>query len=561
MEAKDANSKYEIDEHLDTSREISASDDLSELSTGTSEVEETQATSGTVSDSEENTTITLMNTTTSFQILDDFRNNSQTTVFQSGEHLQNFTNNATQEVVGEENELSPYNGGVHEGFGSDGNEDEFDDLQNPKTSFEFKEESQNDDFGEFGDFDGPGDLSNADDDFGDFGDFDEVPEVKNPIETQPADIQIDGIDNYLQALQDGDVNNVVDFLDSFFDKSLEDATPENMSNSIEPISGIPISPDPIQSPSEMNLNERSRALLSTETSMDLWDKLSTDSVFYNPITGAVGQFQWTRSEINKVYLRSLGVTINFDDALRHSSSSLPSSPYMETVRSPNGRASQGSYLEKKSPPPRMDRKRSSKHHQHAKASSLSGINLPVREINVVEPKKPEPEPELDIDIARAYCELTEDTVRVFPAVKLTSIITDLTRLQRQASDYLQYLLDQREQLIMDSETYNDLISCIVGHAQRLREQSPKDASPAMVQKKKQGSMSLGGMGLKRKSQQAAPGQAAFSASMGGGVVGIKNSAGTGTRKIERGHSTSSIQPVATTSTPSQKSAHKETLLD
>lgn len=79
-----------------------------------------------------------------------------------------------------------------------------------------------------------------------------------------------------------------------------------------------------------------------------------------------------------------------------------------------------------------------------------------------------------------------DTVRVFPAVKLTSIITDLTRLQRQASDYLQYLLDQREQLIMDSETYNDLISCIVGHAQRLREQSPKDASPAMVQKKKQG---------------------------------------------------------------------------
>jgi hypothetical protein len=47
--------------------------------------------------------------------------------------------------------------------------------------------------------------------------------------------------------------------------------------------------------------------------MDLWDKLSTDSVFYNPITGAVGQFQWTRSEINKVYLRSLGVTINFDD--------------------------------------------------------------------------------------------------------------------------------------------------------------------------------------------------------------------------------------------------------
>jgi hypothetical protein len=58
-------------------------------------------------------------------------------------------------------------------------------------------------------------------------------------------------------------------------------------------------------------------------------------------------------------------------------------------------------------PPRLDRKRSPKHHQHSKANSLSGINLPVREINAVEPKKQEPEPELDIDIARAYCELTE----------------------------------------------------------------------------------------------------------------------------------------------------------
>jgi hypothetical protein len=208
MEAKDANSKYEIDEHLDTSREISTSDDLSELSAGTSEVEETQATSGTVSDSEENIAITSEHNDQFSKSVDfeqklapsdDFCDKSQTAVFQNGEHLQNFTNNATQEAVGEENELSPNSGGIQEGFGSDGNDDEFDDLQDPKTSFEFKEEGQNDDFGEFGDFDGPGDLSNADDDFGDFGDFDEVSEVKNPIETQPADIQIDGIGNYVSS--------------------------------------------------------------------------------------------------------------------------------------------------------------------------------------------------------------------------------------------------------------------------------------------------------------------------------------------------------------------------
>lgn len=97
------------------------------------------------------------------------------------------------------------------------------------------------------------------------------------------------------------------------------------------------------------------------------------------------------------------------------------------------------------------------------------------------------------------------------------MITELSRLQRQASEYLGYLLDQREQLMMDAETYNDLISCIVGHAQRLREQNVgRDASPAMVSKRKKPS----GLSMLRRKQNTAT-QATFSASMGGGVVGVK----------------------------------------
>ena len=101
------------------------------------------------------------------------------------------------------------------------------------------------------------------------------------------------------------------------------------------------------------------------------------------------------------------------------------------------------------------------------------------------------------------------------------MVVELTRLQRQASEYLGYLLDQREQLMMDAETYNDLISCIVGHAQRLREQNvAKDASPAMVSKKKK---TGGGLNMLRRKQNSAS-QAAFSTSMGGGVVGVKQGA-------------------------------------
>lgn len=48
-------------------------------------------------------------------------------------------------------------------------------------------------------------------------------------------------------------------------------------------------------------------------SRDLWTKLSRDTVFYNPVTGAVGQFQWTRSETNKSYLNALGVTFNYEE--------------------------------------------------------------------------------------------------------------------------------------------------------------------------------------------------------------------------------------------------------
>lgn len=108
-----------------------------------------------------------------------------------------------------------------------------------------------------------------------------------------------------------------------------------------------------------------------------------------------------------------------------------------------------------------------------------------------------------------------DTIRIFPDVKLNAMVTELTRLQKQAGEYLEGLLDQREKLKMDAETYNDLISCIVGHAQRLHVHS-KDGSPAMVTKTKKS----GGSFLRRKTVNVTT----QSASMGGGVVGLKKQA-------------------------------------
>lgn len=94
------------------------------------------------------------------------------------------------------------------------------------------------------------------------------------------------------------------------------------------------------------------------------------------------------------------------------------------------------------------------------------------------------------------------------------MVIELSRLQRQAADYLDNLLDQREQLKMDAETYNDLISCIVGHAQRLHVHN-KDGTPAMVSKKKTNGTFSNIMRRKTTSINTQ------SASMGGGVVGVK----------------------------------------
>lgn len=68
----------------------------------------------------------------------------------------------------------------------------------------------------------------------------------------------------------------------------------------------------VASPTSM---EPPTKILCTPCSENLWDKLSRDSVFYNPITGSIGQFQWTRSETNKAYLTALGVTINYEEVM------------------------------------------------------------------------------------------------------------------------------------------------------------------------------------------------------------------------------------------------------
>ncbi|KAI7890051.1 uncharacterized protein EV154DRAFT_482613 [Mucor mucedo] len=272
----------------------------------------------------------------------------------------------------------------------------------------------------------------------------------------------------------------------------------------------------ISSPVEQMDNPKD--ILNTPCSRDLWIKLSRDTVFYNPVTGAVGQFQWTRSETNKAYLNALGVTFSAEEKSPSSLHSPLGSPgHINTTK--KRQTVDGKRLVNSSTTSLPSSPDGSQTHLRS-ASATGGLRVVTSKMDehAKEAKKEaDQEMELDIDIARAYCELTEETIRVFPDVKLNAMVLELSRLQRQAADYLDHLLDQREQLKMDAETYNDLISCIVGHAQRLHVQS-KDATPAMVSKKKTNGKFSNIMRRKTTTNTQ-------SASMGGGVVGVKQQQG------------------------------------
>ncbi|KAI9498074.1 hypothetical protein BDB00DRAFT_867727 [Zychaea mexicana] len=413
------------------------------------------------------------------------------------------------------------------------------DNDDKESQHEEQQQHQNqeeeDEFGEFDEeFATPIDAD--DDDFGDFDDFQETTNLEPPFEDEDEFTAFDTsaatvttadppapteAEEYVKALEAA-TQPAAEYVEQFFRRIWT----KDVLLQEEPMVS---SPSPIEEKEPTSDN----SVLCTQCSHDLWDKLSRDSVFYNSITGAIGQFQWTRSETNRSYLNALGVTINYEEKLSPGGNSnspmggskRPQSNYLDTKSSTRSAsvvaggaaggpaASAAASMNKRSP------------NQHTRSASLSGVGIPTAngrraggDADITKPPVEE-EPELDIDIAKAYCELTEETIRIFPDEKLKSMVVELTRLQRQASEYLGYLLDQREQLMMDAETYNDLISCIVGHAQRLREQNvAKDASPAMVSKKKK----AGGGGLKmlRRKQNSAS-QAAFSTSMGGGVVGVK----------------------------------------
>ncbi|KAG0046074.1 hypothetical protein BGZ83_008723 [Gryganskiella cystojenkinii] len=146
------------------------------------------------------------------------------------------------------------------------------------------------------------------------------------------------------------------------------------------------------------------------------------------------QFQWKYSELRREYYASLGLAVAKEQNTMSSGSSIPGSSTGPSSRS--------------------------------KVSSPLIVGS-----ETVTERKP-----LDMKAALAFCQFTPENLGGYSGDEMKDIIAQLHELTRQASEELTYWLDQREQMLMDSERYNEMIASLVGRAAKLKDAESKQAT-------------------------------------------------------------------------------------
>ncbi|KAG0272024.1 hypothetical protein BGZ95_000099 [Linnemannia exigua] len=321
-----------------------------------------------------------------------------------------------------------------------------------------------DGFGDFGDVQASGD---GDDDFGDFNDF--------------------GDDDGFQNSDDfgdfggGDANGD----DDAFGASSEPAQPEVSAPAPPPEPAVPVetAPDfnavnsrqvenyvldklsalyPYDDPTKeaggtlLNTDLDSLDVTSVLSDQELWTSLcessfqggnqhsnrssvqSKSTLSAADSSSAAPQFQWKYSTLRKEYYASLGLVVMKEQ----NPTSAPSSSVSHSITNPS--------------------------------ASKSKVSSPlIMGTETVAERKP-----LDIAATTAYCQFTRDALGGYSGEEMKDIIAKLTELTRQASDELTYWLDQREQMIMDNERYNEMIASLVGRAAKLKDAESKQKTNA-----------------------------------------------------------------------------------
>ncbi|KAI1317447.1 hypothetical protein EDD11_008384 [Mortierella claussenii] len=356
------------------------------------------------------------------------------------------------------------------------------DLSVPDTPMDTAEGNDDDDFGDFGTFgttieasasgdtgddDGFGDFgevqaaggSEGDDDFGDFNEFADGDGFQNAGDDfgdfEGAGDDIDAFDAPAVSSAPGPSPSTIEEAPSV--ETAPDFTAVNSrqveSYVIEKLSALyPIDNEngSVTSPVMLNTDMDDMDMATVLSNQELWTSLceqsfqggnnrssshhqhSGSTLSGSSISSAAPQFQWKLSDLRKEYYASLGLVV-VKEQQSIITSSIPSS-----LSSPA-------------------------------SSSRSRISSPmIVSTGTMQERKP-----LDIAATQAFCQFTPENLGGYSGDEMKDIIAQLTELTRQASDELTYWLDQREQMIMDSERYNEMIASLVGRAAKLKDAESK----------------------------------------------------------------------------------------
>ncbi|KAF9464351.1 hypothetical protein BDZ94DRAFT_1191017 [Collybia nuda] len=297
---------------------------------------------------------------------------------------------------------------------------------------------------QFDDFESPlpavhGDMADED-----FGEFDEA-DVGNSTgfeddESFGEEVQIAGPSSYVEWLPLG--------LNSLSSRSvLED----QVGSILEPIWGS-------EDISRLLTNDRIREvegvtqILVTPESRDLHKALMQSPPPTKPPN-------WTRSRIRRQHLIALGIPVNLDEVLPRAIGK-PLPPLQITTRPMSAPPGPRNSFNQNAPP--------TSYHNSRAATPVSRQPTP--------PSHFGPKPELDNVKIEKLLALDPEMLTIQPLSTLEKHLADLRAQTTSTSALLTHLLQIRESLQQDNETYNGLIAELVGEAQKIKSGKPRMTS-------------------------------------------------------------------------------------
>ncbi|TFK43689.1 hypothetical protein BDQ12DRAFT_731680 [Crucibulum laeve] len=298
-----------------------------------------------------------------------------------------------------------------------------------------------DDFEEFG---APAHSTSEDardDDFGDFGDFGEAEVVESAAFEEDMSFGVAGPSSHrewhplkLEPLPSRPEleEDVYDILGPIWEN--EDITNITTDEDIREAEGI------------------SQILLTT-TSRDFYKTLIQTPPPTKPPN-------WTRSRIRRQHLIALGIPVNLDEVLpRAAGKPLPPLEiHTRPMSAPPG---------SRNPPHPGTAAPATTNNSRAGTPQPGGQSVGAQF---------GPKPELDYTRINKLLELDAETLTIQPLSSLERYLSELKAQTANTSTLLTYVLQNRDALQQDSETYNGLIAEMVGEAQKIKSGKPRTAN-------------------------------------------------------------------------------------